>query len=1224
MRCGRFRILGLLVVLATGGVGESLPLPGVGLLVTRDEVQRLRAKTAQGVPQRIRMALEARLPQALHEVRALRSYNWPARGTALINAPKSELHAILNPYVDGIPVIASHYLLTGSTNGVEDAIWCMRQLRHYDRIGWFAWNGGAFPHILYGSIFRVTAYAYDWMYDAMTDEARRDVEEVLMMAGRDYFRLNLIGPGMLMHHLRHHNQGNNAFCSGLAATLATRRINPDADRWLRVYAETFLWNLTHAFGPDGQDVENDLQGYWSIALDAVVQSAIMFRNRMGIDFLTHPHLRRAHRFWLAHLAPCKPVAYHGGSERRDSPYDESFEGFTWVQNAPACTVHRATVSHTMLLLAGLNRDGAGMTLWQHSMLEPNGRPRPNILRMEHTGTIGGLLALQWYPADLEPAPIEGPLFFFSERLALWRSGLVPGKDRLFTFNGGQVNWIERGEQLGTGVGLVWHNPHFQYAPAQITLWTEGEDLQPGYRLVASFDGEWAKYLSATGAFSNTRYYPMDSQMRAYRRFDVLERDVLSMAGRYWVILDRVAHAEPRSHAFTWNTLNTDRNASYAFNGNQGTLVRRQAAVDFFFAEPARLSYRIRPTKLMPVWYFSWSDHGLAFEAREGSGMTNIEEIVEIPVNGFMGVEIVENMPSLSLELPTAPTDPLTRTKETKGSESVLTELLGDHPPPADLTARVSVGSESAGKETVRRNYRHKQRFPIQGGRFHTFELVYSKFNLRQYHNPAWQVVATFYDRTGKALNRAGWENPASACLTEADGESAVLDRATVRTTVSVPHEAETVGFELQTWEIFQSSGRPNAATVSSDLYLHNLRMIRHPEPERSRSVRFLTIFQSRDRAESAPVFHADRLPHGSVTRIRRPDGGMEIIVSAEDMIRDPGDAFQDFSGRLGVCSLSRNQTLENAFLSRVTRFISAPLAFELEADQPVTVEKGSSGVVVQTIRTTQLRIRDGSQHAAATLEPGFYRLDRGKLLLIPDRIDPAVESHPVDREVYRDGVGTFFEKQNATVEDPSLGVNRLRQASFRASSVLQPRFDPCLVNDGRIAEAWGDGRLYYKEEEIPSASFGGYGGEWHTATYPWPYRVRPTYWLAGDEEKEAWIEAEMPAPTPIKRIRLHNTANGGFNDRAMVEFRIDLFDEAGTVVASATNHFGTPVPEPVRYSDQSYGGGWRFWFRPETPIPHGEGWKTVELDQPVLARRIRVTCLRYWGYGAGLSELQAY
>lgn len=1223
-------IVAVLTLLSTHvpseAVSSELPSPKVGLVITPAELAAIRERIQSGIPKRIWEEMLAQLPSAIKQVADLRAYNWPLSRSMLVSSENKDIQAIAAQILDSVPVVAIHYLVTGKTNGVADVIWCLRQLKNYNRLGWFAWRGGAFPQITYGGVVRVTSYAYDWLYDAMNDEERKDIEEYLVMCGRDFFRLNLIGPGMLMHHLRHHNQGDNAFCSGLAATLVTKDVNSASDWWLRVYVNTFLWNVSNAFGQDGQDLENALGGYWAIALDAVVQSAIMFRNTMQIDFLAHPHLRHAHRFWLAHLAPCKPVAYSGGSQRQKTPYNEGYEGYTWVQNAPASTVHPAKVSNTMLLLASLNKDGEGLDVWMKSMsVDKVGHLNQAVLQMGHTGYIGSILALNWFPLDLSPTPVAGPSYYFSERLALWRSGLRPGTDGMLTFNGGQMNFIDQGEQLGTGVGLEWHNPHFHYACAQNTLWTEGEDLQPGYRLTASWDGEWVKYMSATGAFSNTRYNAQPDQIEAYRRFRILERDILWAVGHYWVILDRVAHSTPRSHAFTWNSLNTDRNAHLEFRQNRVTLTRRQAALDFHFAEPGSLSFLARPSNLMPVWHFAWSEHGLAFDAREGEGLTNIETITEIPIDGFAGVRIINEADRLSsavpTNMPTQQTELGTRERELIADEVDLN--LQSESKRKLIKVVVSNLPADSDKTPKRQSFRHKTRFPIIGGRYYSLELVYSKFNLAQYHNPAWQVVATFYDKSGNALNKAGWENPASACLTEADGETAVLDRVLVRRQVSVPPEATTVGFEIQTWDIFQHPACPNAIGIGSDLYLHSLRMLLHPPPDRTKQTRFLAILQSRPANAPTAEAKTHRSPLGSISRFICPNGSHSIIVSAEEPLLDSEAGFE-FHGRLGVMNISTGDRLERAFFERIIMFKSRPWSLILESDQPITMEVTPGRMNLKCLSQTALNMEVGGVTVSTNLPKGFYCFEGTTLKPELGQIDKAVENIPTDLKSYREKVGWFFQALNQTVSAHDRGENKISNAVFKASSVLQERFGPTRVNDGLIAEPYGDGNLYYNQQEILSAPLAGYGGDWHTATYPWPYRVVPSYWLAANEENEAWIEAEMPQTQTIKCVRLFNTCNAGFNDRAMIDFKVELFDEAGQVVACVTNHFGTAVPESVSYPEQEYGSGWRFWFAPETPVPHGEGWKSIEMADPVSAKRIRVTCLRYWGYGAGLNEFQAY
>lgn len=1191
----RLYCVAMLMLIASGAAAASaevvLPKPKVGLVVTEAELTRVRSKIKDGVPAQIWQQVLTQMPKTLETLEALRSRTWPAPGASWDEGRGNQADAIQiqDTYFRVIPLVAMHYLVTGKPDGVGDALWCMRQMKHYVRAGWFTWDGGSFPQIRYGGLARVTAYAYDWMYEAMDADARADVEAYLLMAARDYCRIDLVAPGMVMHHFRHHNQGANAFCSGLAATLVTRELNPDAPRWCRAFVETYLWKLNNAFGPNGEGMEGDLGGYWGIAFDAVTQDAIMLRNMLGVDFLDHPHLRRAYTYWLAHLAPCRPVLYTGGSQRQDSAYDEVYDGYSWVHDAPACTVHKADPSTTLLYYAARCNDGQALDLWLRSKVRKDGTVNKSALEMAHTGTLGALLALTWYPADLTAQRIEGPLVHFSERLALLRSGLVPGRDSLLTFNGGQVNFIERGEQFGTGVGLVWHNRHFHYANAQSTLWTEGVDLQPAYKLTSSYQSDSTLYFSAKGAFSNTHYYPHREQLTAHEAFTTLERDVLHTQGGYWVILDRVSHAEPKAHSFTWNTLNTDRQASYSVHRHGATLTRRQAALDFHFAEPEQVSCWQNQTYLMPFWNFSWSGHGLALYAQAGAQANDIAENSAVDLARFQGVARVESTsktPSIKVPLGFAP--------------------------------------DSVKPEGGKRRFAYDARLPVTGGHFYTLEMDYSHTNAKQYRDPAWQLIATFYDAAGKALNTPSWENPCSACLTELDGEVADLGPVTAHRRVSVPLEARSVALELQTWHFsgMASAHLRNAPDRDSELTVHAVRLLRHAPPDRTKEARFVTIMNSRPTNAVPLAVKTDQHSGGSVSRFDT-GASTQIVVSGERLIEDKDGLFR-CAGRLGTLTLAFDGKLLHAYLERFTRFESAALGLVLEASQPVTLEIASDGTTVKCAQTSRITLSWGKARLSDTLDKGYYRFEQGRLQAQPERFDQAIEQPPQDLAAYQKATASYFDAIQVAVASGPGERNLLTDSLFRASSVLQERFAPDLVNDGRVLEAYGDGRFYYDEPEIPSAPREGYSGSGHNGWYPWPYRTRPTYWLAKAEQKDAWVEAELPELRSVASLRLHNTYNAGFNDRAMIDFRVDLFDAQGNVIKSVSDHFGKPFAESVSYPGQSYTSTWRFWFAPDTPIPHGEGFKTIELGGVYLAKRIRVTCLRYWGYGAGLNEMQAF
>jgi len=203
--------------------------------------------------------------------------------------------------------------------------------------------------------------------------------------------------------------------------------------------------------------------------------------------------------------------------------------------------------------------------------------------------------------------------------------------------------------------------------------------------------------------------------------------------------------------------------------------------------------------------------------------------------------------------------------------------------------------------------------------------------------------------------------------------------------------------------------------------------------------------------------------------------------------------------------------------------------------------------------------------------------------------------------------------------------NLARGAKVTASSVYDDRFSPDRAIDGIVAEGFGDGSLRNGEPPIRSGRLTGYGAS-DADLYgtEWNYRIRPSCWLAANEEKDSWIEIALDRTARIGLVRILNTTNGGFNDRAAIDIAIELRDTDGGVVAKEALTFGKAFPGPVSEVSPPYAKAYRFWYDPATPIPHGEGFREVRFEGAPEASRVRVTIARYWGFGAGLNEIQVY
>ena len=177
----------------------------------------------------------------------------------------------------------------------------------------------------------------------------------------------------------------------------------------------------------------------------------------------------------------------------------------------------------------------------------------------------------------------------------------------------------------------------------------------------------------------------------------------------------------------------------------------------------------------------------------------------------------------------------------------------------------------------------------------------------------------------------------------------------------------------------------------------------------------------------------------------------------------------------------------------------------------------------------------------------------------------------------------------------------------------------------KAASAYGNGTVRHDQPAmiIAQGTGNGRGGtELYGGAYP--YRVEPTYWLARHESSEPWVPLDLAQVARVKRVRLLKTSNGGLSDQATIVPRVGLLDDGGEVVASRTDHFGKPFRGPVTDPPVPYSEAYRFWYEPGTPVLFGEGAKEVTFDATPLARSVRITILRSWGFGGGLNAVRVF
>jgi len=1174
----------LAAVLAPALPTQAEPTVGVGLLITREDVPRLREKVKTGVPALMWAQVEATVASARG---ALGKVQYPAEET--LPYPKA---GELSPVVENLPLVAFHYLMTRDAESGRAAREALVRVSRYRRAGWFTWDGGSWPHIDAGRLNRVMVLGYDWAYDALSEQDREAVRAFLAAAVQDFFRLNLFVPGAPMHHFRSYNQGNNQLSSAVLAALALRGHHRDADWWLRGLIQTLSWSLTEHMGPFGQDFEPDLSAYWMISVDGLVQAAVALRNVTGIDLTSHPHLRSAVEGIIIHLAPCPPVQYNGREPVQDDAYDRNWAGWVWVQDKPACTPHRAQVGATFLFLASAYSDGRALELWRGTYMPDGQRLDRNFASMPHIGLTGAALSILWYPEKLAPQPIEAPLARFTDRLGMMRTGYNRG-DGYLLFNGGDLTLIAGNELLGTGLGLVWHHPLYQYAKAQNCVWTEGEPLQPSFRVTDSLAAEGFQYLSAEASTSNAYYYRKREQSEAYRHFRELRRDIVSVGGQYYVMLDQVETEDPRAHTWVWHTLNTDHRASISWEGRQATVHRPAQDLSIFFVEPQELTFEQDSQPLMPVWYFAWGDLGQALLARAGRDTPPPQP--QVFTAGAVGWK---------------PYDPETqRFDQPQGS--VRTALV-EGPQPKTQALRLTDFAD-------RPSLAYERDSPALEGAYYRAELLYRKQNLQHYHNPSWLIGVQFLDANGRALNQLDYGDFEAAVVEDRNYDVDDLDWTVSARRFRAPAGARTMRF------VFLCAENPSLAPgakrdVTPSLDLARFTVTLQGMPSRQQRQRFLTILAPHAPDAAAPAVAPLKLAAASGCEARGA-GYRDTILAPENTAYE--GPLGTIAAQLCVLRGDEKGTVRQVLATAATRVAVAGLKLESGAPLSVAYDVPSRGGILRVHDTAQVRLGAGK---ARELTEGVYRLAAGgrKLVLAPEA-DASFQPSAEAVRAFREGLGPWVARLAAERDQYRGRSNLALQAQASASGSCEPRFGPERVRDNLTDDAYGDGTIRYDQPGITTAELGGYGRGYDPLYgMAYPYRILPTYWLAPHEAQEPWVQLTFARDERVHLVRLLNTTNGGFNDRATIDFRVDLLAGAGQTVGSRTGHFGRPLPGPVTDPEPPYSECYRFWYDPATPVPFGEGFQDITFDNAPKARAVRVTILRYWGFGGGLNEVQAY
>lgn len=260
-------------------------------------------------------------------------------------------------------------------------------------------------------------------------------------------------------------------------------------------------------------------------------------------------------------------------------------------------------------------------------------------------------------------------------------------------------------------------------------------------------------------------------------------------------------------------------------------------------------------------------------------------------------------------------------------------------------------------------------------------------------------------------------------------------------------------------------------------------------------------------------------------------------------------------------------------------------------------------------------------------------------LVPPSGSSVLAENSPASQELLRAGLEPLLKSLRAERDAPAAGSgkNLALSAKVTASGSRDARFAPEHVVDNQTWEYPAEGKLDYTQGELLTTPHGGYGkgdavplaGSARQPMTSWPFYVRPTYWLL-PYQKRGWVQLELPEEAPVRLVRVLNTSNAGTNDYAAMQYRVELLDTSGKLVAKQNGEFGKALDRPFQQAFKipeafrQYGPTFRGMLEPGIKVPFGDGWQVIEFAERPRARFVKFYIDSYWALGGGLNEIQVY
>ncbi len=1198
---------------------QSLPKPGIGLLIPASELEAVRAKITQEPWASQFSRIKAKADELLQK--------WPEDKQKM----DDRLEMILDLTIEFDAVtqdegaremaktLATHmqtrmtsaafvYLLTGHERYAQAALDVLETAARVNRWGWFNWSGAAMPQIHAGMYARNSAFTADFIWSALNDHQRTRVRDILAeKIVEPYFRLVLHTPAMGLHHLRSKNQGNNVFSGALIASLVLGQEYPDFQRWFSSYLQTYHWLLTHDIGWAGQGLEAGMPGYWSVSMQNLYTAAVCLNNAIGVDLRNHPGFEQATFYPIMHESTVPPVGMF------KKPIDAEHQGISGViSGKPIELPGIASGSAWWYDFAYRNPKSAAAYFINQSMVQVDEKRKFSFATHDaHQSGHAEIITLLWTRPEVYQPKVARPLELFktTDRMSMIRSGY--GMGHTYMYVNGDIFLSSLGEILGTSSGMSWHYKWHGYQAAESGVMTEGEPLAPSMKVNSSWDGEKLSIIHSSVAESNIQYYKPQGHDLLPEHYQRRDRDIVYVKdnpGRdYFIILDHLEHDTPKFHGWQWQTWNhvhandLTNGAEYQqINPGYVRLKRPNADLGIQILVPRQVEFEIESAPGQPKVAYMYDHNLLTLRAMAGHYEPTDEEIFFVHPKSWQG----------------------------QGKVVFPSELEESHPKSAYYVR--------GKKALVERQGESLNRFEVpallKAGHRYRMKVSYKKDDLAVYENLSWKIPLTLLDAQGNVIAKCSEAYNIPDALSLRDNRSLTGTTDWIETDYvhfSVPGQRNVAVLrgELLAAEY---SHPPNHIHDESILQLGSLTIEPLGKIPAKKTQTFVALLNPLRKSDELVQAEVDEIEGATVIKIPRGEFEADWIVvdAAKPITFQWGTVAAEFAW----FRITDDETIEQIYMRKAAYLAlegqeifknSGPLDLALimnSVGQISHVRASVDGATELTMFGKTYPLGNGIQVADASLQ---FQADPTAVTL---------ESNTVaSQQQLQEGLSLVLEAHR-TKRDESLELNLAREARVTASGSRAVRFSPYLTIDNKTSEYPINGKLDYTQQPIETASLGGYGLGKHPLVSDqmasFPFYIPPTYWLLPYQSK-GWIEYEWKHDKQISEVRVLNTANAGLNDFATIDYRIELRDADDQTLATASRRFGKVFDRPFKaaFKYPEYFGKYSDTFagmlEPGVPVPFGDGWQTTEF-KAVQTRKVRIYIDSYWGLGGGLNEVQIY